>query len=344
MKQQTSPTMQEWKRLYEAHAAIKELAPWNFMEEVEIFGVQHPESGDVGFVSVMGNLGEHLAVSAYLGDESLYQFWELHEAGPFLRAEAVLETPHLQASFEDREMLEKEDRAVIQALGRKYRGRQAWPLFRSFQPGYAPWFLSPAEVRFLALVLEQTLDVARRLERNPHLLDAVDGETYLVRVPEGNGRLAWRDEQRSYPPPEAEQLEMSIPTGVLQAYQKLKKMRHGVVEVDLFLLPGVIREKDSLPYFAYAMMIVEPRSGMVLANEILDPRPSLHDMRNEAFKALLTYLVRAKLRPGVIATSSIELSDRLAALQTDMGAELLYEPILPTLEEVKEQLFAFLQR
>lgn len=54
--------------------------------------------------------------------------------------------------------------------------------------------LSPGEARFLTQALEQTVDVARRVETNPHLLDAADDETYLVRVTEGNGRLVWRDE------------------------------------------------------------------------------------------------------------------------------------------------------
>jgi hypothetical protein len=50
----------------------------------------------------------------------------------------LLEIPQLQASWEDREELHVRDRETIKALGRKYRGRQAWPLFRSYQPGYAP--------------------------------------------------------------------------------------------------------------------------------------------------------------------------------------------------------------
>lgn len=343
MEEQASPTMQEWARLYEAHAAIRDLAPWRFMEEDEIFGVENPETGDVAFVSVMGKLGEHLAVAAYLGVEALYRFWEMQEQGPFLREEHILETPHLQASYEDREVLEKQDRDIIKALGHKYRGRQAWPLFRSFQPGYAPWFLSSAEARFLILVLEQTLDVARRLDRNPDLLVALDGDTYLVRVPEGNGQLNWRDEQRSYPPPEVENLGMEISTSLIQAYQRLEASS-AAVEVDLFIFPGMIREKGTRPYFPYSLMIVEAESGMVLASELMDPRPSLHEMRNEAFQTFLTSLIRVKFRPTEIATSSIELFARLEAVEEYLGAELFYEPILPRMEEVKQQLFAFLQR
>lgn len=125
MDDEQSPTLDEWRRLYDAFAAIKELAPWEFMEEDEIFALENPENGDVGFVSVMGSLGEHFAVAVYLGVEALYRFWAMQEMGPALRPEFLLETPQLQASFEDREELEQEDRAVIKDLGRKYRGRGA---------------------------------------------------------------------------------------------------------------------------------------------------------------------------------------------------------------------------
>lgn len=339
MEQQDSPTMQEWARLYEAHAALKELAPWRFMEEDEIFGVENPETGEVGFVSIMGILGEHIAVAVYLGVEALYRYWDMQEQGPFLRAEHVLETPQLQASFEDREALEKEDREIIKALGRKYRGRQAWPLFRSFQPGYAPWLLSSAEVRFLALVLEQTLDVTRRLERDPELLDMEDEFSYLVRAPQGNGQLNWQDEQRSFAPPEDEFYEIPFSNSLLQAYQSLA-VRSAAVEVDLFLLPGIIHEKGERPYFAYSLVILDPQTGMIMDHTFLDPRPSLYDMRNEALHNFLASLVRVKFRPNIIATSSLELFERLEALEAQLGVELFYEPFLPRMEEVKQLLFS----
>ena len=44
----------KWRPRYEAADHIKELAPWQWMQESDIFGVQDPETGEFGFVSVMG--------------------------------------------------------------------------------------------------------------------------------------------------------------------------------------------------------------------------------------------------------------------------------------------------
>jgi hypothetical protein len=43
---------------------VRDLTPWEWMEETEPFGVQHPATGEIGFVSVMGNGGEYYAISA----------------------------------------------------------------------------------------------------------------------------------------------------------------------------------------------------------------------------------------------------------------------------------------
>ncbi len=41
------------------------------MTEGDVFGVQDPDTGELGFVSVMGMLGEHYAVSVYLGTRAV---------------------------------------------------------------------------------------------------------------------------------------------------------------------------------------------------------------------------------------------------------------------------------
>lgn len=95
----------EWRRLYAVAGQAKALAPWEWMLEDDIFGVRNPETGELGFVSIMGNLGEHLAVAVYLGAEALYRFWEIQEAGEMIAPQFMFETAQLQASFEDREHL-----------------------------------------------------------------------------------------------------------------------------------------------------------------------------------------------------------------------------------------------
>jgi hypothetical protein len=165
MTEEMTPGIREWRGLYESAVRVKEVSPWEWMTETDVFGVRSPESGELGFVSVMGLLGEHYAVSLYLGSEGIHGFLDLQEMGPFADPEALIQIPQIQASFENREELEKRDREVIKELGLKFRGRNAWPMFRSYSPSLFPWFLEAGEVRFLSCALEQLVDVAPPSER-----------------------------------------------------------------------------------------------------------------------------------------------------------------------------------
>ncbi len=91
--EEKSPTIDEWRELYESVVRVKEIAPWEWMTEADVFGVQNPETDELGFVSVMGMLGEHYAVSLYLGSKGLYEFWVFEEIGHLATPEGLLKTP-----------------------------------------------------------------------------------------------------------------------------------------------------------------------------------------------------------------------------------------------------------
>ena len=105
----------------------------------------------------------------------------------------------LMVSFEDRQLLDTPDRDISKAGGLMFRGRNAWPLFRSYLPGYEPRFLTAAEARRLTVALAQALLVAERLDENPALLpEPMPNGKYLVRVPTrgDGGAWQWRDSKR----------------------------------------------------------------------------------------------------------------------------------------------------
>ena len=149
------PLLDEWKTLYELISKLKTIGPWQWLEEQDIFAVQNPETGEIGFVSVMGSIGEHYSVSVYRGEEGLRKFWDFQETDiDDLAYQRLLEMPQLQASFEDRDYLHKEDRDLIKKLSLTFRGKQSWLMFRSYIPGFVPWFITSSEARFLICALQ----------------------------------------------------------------------------------------------------------------------------------------------------------------------------------------------
>lgn len=341
----TPPTLEESRQLYEAAVRLKELAPWAWMDESDIFGVQNPETGELGFVSVMGMAGEHFAVALYQGAEGLYGILDFvsTETGP--DPQQLLDIPQLQASFENRDQLEKSDRDAIKQLGLKFRGAHAWPMFRSYRPGFMPWFITATEARFLTHALGQTLEVAPRLRDDSNLLyaeDEEDEERYFVRVPrQQDGALVWEDEMMRVPPPEPERLTVMMDREIVERLKQLPQ--HPLtLEVELFSLPTGVGERGERPFRPYMLMLADSRSGMIVATELLKPEPSLREMQAQVPMKLAGWLAEAGLLPAQILGRSELLLALLRPFAAPLRVKLRQSDRLPSIDAAMSSMFDLL--
>jgi len=326
-----------WRRLYEAAIQVKELAPWDWMFEDEVFGVQDPETGNLGFVSVMGQGGEHFAVGFYLGQEGLYGFLAMESLSAeddTVAPEMFLQVPQLQASFEDRNELSDKDRQVIKELGLKFRGRQAWPMFRSYRAGFMPWHLDADEARFLTHALEQTLQVAPRIKETPSLLGAQDSDVYLVRVPhrEADG-LAWEDQWQQVPPPGPKDIAVKIDEGV---WKKLLNTPHTkrTIEIDFFMVLTPIMDKER-PYFPYALLMVDAKEGFIVGQDLLYVETTVEAMLGKIPWSVASQLATMNMIPQQVKVRSGLLVALLQPLADTLRFKLKESSRLRMLDEVK---------
>ena len=307
------------------------------MFDCDIFGVQNPETKEVGYLSVLGNSGEVFGLCVYLGSESFAGYIQLQQKDPEeIDWDVVVGLRCLTAFFEDREDLHPRDRDVIKKLGLKFRGRKAWPVFRSHRPGYAPWYLTSSEARFLTVALVQAQHVAKRMFDDPELLDRAPDDLYLVRVRTGR---RWRDEWRPPPPPPPLVLE-PLPEEMISALRRENRPRHGVWEVDLFTLPTVIQErKDSPPYYVSALLCVHQESYFVVGMDLVPYGNRLNQLERRFAKVLEKSPIGWPKRVWV---KRPELFVLLSLFLEDLGIEIELAPRLPALEEVQQSFIAFL--
>lgn len=337
----TPPTLDEWKQLYDLAAKVKELAPWDWMEEDDLFGFQMPGTGELGFISVMGALGEHYSIAIYQGIEGLDGFWKMQDLGPKLTPEFILQVPQLQLSFEDREIITTEDRAIMKALGLKFRGANAWPQFRSYRPGCFPWYLEQAEAEMLIWGLEQTLDVAPRVKVDPDVLFPTDEEDdYLLRV---NAKGAWKDGQKHIDLPYTQTINLQMNFRVLD---ELKRAMPGsaTVEVDFYMLDEPIQEnKQERPFFPYMLMLAEHDSGFILGTELLKPLPSMQAMW-EQIPAKVVESLANTLEPKEILVQNVLLKGLLQSIGDELGIKIKKVSRLTAINRAKRELNKFMSR
>ena len=336
-----SPTLEEWRNLYRAAREFKELACWDWMMDSQIFGVQNPVTGEIGYCSIMGNSREHFALGVYKGRKGLAGLIDIMEG---VVVPGDIDALHVQnclmASFEDRKYILDKDYEIIKKLGLKFRGKHAWPRFRDYTSGYHPWYISSDDSRFLTEALYQAMDVARRVKDDLELLPVEDVSVFLTRVPDDvDGTIQWRDEWLE--PPEPEETEASggepIDEKRLDSIKRAKKKGAGIWEIGSFFLPNGVREKDERPYYPRVTLFLDSSSCLILSFFMSEPSC----FRKDFVPFFLGLLEKFDHLPKEIQASEEEILDLLLPLTEYLGIELYEEDYLEQFEDAKHSMCDF---
>lgn len=337
-----SPSMQEWQDLYTAAIEFKRIECWNWMDDSDLFGVQNPLSHEIGYCCVLGALGEVFGLAVYLGAEGVQGYLRVQSGETSLEEFDPLRQRCLLGSFDESRFLQKLDLQVIKRLGLKFRGPKSWPLFRSYLPGYYPWYLNREESIFLTTALTQAKEVALRLEINRDWFNPPSENDCLVRMPEETETgFEWRDEWLKLPHPKKE--EFVIPPLDEIRLQKIKKTlirRQGIWEGDLSYVPFPIHQGER-PYFPFLLLWVEHSSGFILKGHLLEPLEYRVEFQNH-FLEIMEHL---QFLPEEVWVKREEVFKLLELITSKLGIKLRLHKKLPALEKVQESMEdAFLKR
>lgn len=333
----------EARKLFDLAIEIKKLKPWRWMEETDLIGIEHPDTGELGFISVMGAIGEYEALALYLGAEGLYGFIDLQQD---TNPDSAIALRHLQVVFSDREYLEKEDLQLIKKLNLKFRGAGDWPMFRSYRSGYLPWFITLKEGLFLIHALLQIIEVAtnvRDKEKPFNPTGRVEHGGVLMRVPrKADSGLIWEDQVWRIPKPAPEPMRAIIGDETLESLWQIPRS-NVEFEIDLNLLPARIGPSNKRPGAAYMLMIADRDSGFILGSELMSAEGSLAAMYSRIPAAVLNLLLRERFVPARIAVRSDKLRNVLKPLAQRLNIELRFTDELPSIDEAMLSMTAWMQ-
>ncbi len=330
----TEPNRDDWAALYQAVIAFQQTAPWEWVDNEALFAIENPDDGEVGYSTILGSGGEEFGLGMFLGDHGYGRYVRLiedeTEAEDF---EEDIMVRSLLMLLVDRDVLHKRDREVFRSLGLRFRGRNAWPFFRSQQPGYAPWFLDKREAIFLTAAIQQALIVADEVRNGE--LDLLEGEAenlVLTRYYRGG---EWKEEWRSAPilSQGKETYVESIDT-VKEAELYLlrdKAGEHsGCWELDIFMLPVPIGSASEKPHFPICFLAVERKLGLIVGTNLTDPWLSLSGKQDE----VIQILKNAKQLPGEMRVASNKVKRIVEPITNTLGIKLRVTS-LSVLQKVK---------
>ncbi|RPI36314.1 MAG: hypothetical protein EHM54_06035 [Nitrospiraceae bacterium] len=328
----TTFSIEEWKALYQAAKEFGEIKPWKWMTETDVFGVQNPVTGEVGYCCVMGELGEVLAMSVYLGTRGLQGYMDIIEG----RVEQddpdlMFAQDCLMVSFEDREGLEKEDMALIKKTGLKFSGRRAWPLLRRYEPGFFPSPIAGDDVKYLIAVLQQAKDICLRVKEDKNLLINPKKNVYLVRVL-ASGKDKWADAWMSPAPLQKIHVPARIDELRILKIKKIAKHSPVTWEVDFFFAPTPI--EGERPYFPYAIMIADSETGFI-HDMYLSDTATYHTVFPDRF---LSCIETAKTIPSAIFARKDETVSLLQPITRKLDIKLDKTSKLPAIDNARRSM------
>ena len=334
------PSSDEWKEAYEQAIIFKEIAPWDWMFDSNLFGVQNPVNGEVGYCCVLGALGQVFGLAVYLGDEGLGGYFEGIKRHRSRKYDDILHLKKcLLLTYEKRSYLDRPDLEVIKNLGLTFNGPNAWPFFRNYKPGYYPWYLTVEEVRYLTVCLKEANEMVLRFKARPSLFDPPHPGSYLVRTGESlaSGRV-WKDAWLK-PAPLKEMILMvkRFDSRRLQNITRGLSRAAMTWEVDFFYAPAVVGEKGRRPYFPTTLLFVDQHSYFILNTHMSEPDQypvTLHEK-------LLETIEKARIIPQEIHVHKKDLSVYLAPLVERLGIRVRLVKKLPAVEEAHKGMLEF---
>lgn len=334
------PNKAQWKGLYEAAIAFQQTAPWKWMANEDIFAVVSPVNEEIGYCSILGNGGEEFGLGISLGDVGLRWLMGLIEEEKADDPSDMVMTPLLTLLLTSRDVLYEEDRKIIRSLGLRFRGRNAWPLFRSQRPGCAPWFLEKDEAIYLTAALWQALEIARRVRAGDlDLQGNLARGKIITRYPSDKGWKERWDSVRRTTHDRAgslEPLEVTDEAALLLLSNRAKRCSASW-EFDIFVVPICMGPAGARPYYPLCFMAVDAERGQILHAEMTEPWLTTSEKRQEVIR----FLERSEALPEEIKVSSQDTRAVLQPVAHALGISLRVSR-LHRLQEAKDSLLGYL--
>ncbi len=333
-------------KAYQLAVKLKELAPWTYMDENDIFGVRMPDTGKLYFISIMGAAGVHYGMAAYEGAEGLMGFWDLHHDISGVRPSELLLIPHMMVSFEDRDVIEPPLRKKMKELGFAFRGQNAWPDFRHMIPGFVPEMPEEPALHDLVTIMKQSLDMFERAKADRDFLypEDDDEDTYLVRAmtTSGDAPPQWQDTWQRVEQPE-KHYKITFDTRERNKIAGLPRLRDDMpyaktVEADIAVLANQVAEPGKKAFFPFMFLVVSKQDGTVLHHELLTPEKGVDAMHARFPEMLIKAILKLKVQPHTIELRHPLFYQMAKQVLHPTKIKIVLKPVLNQVEEVLQSM------
>ena len=333
----TSPlvALPVWKDLFLAAGEFRALEPLEVLDDLDLIGVRDPSNGEMGFGVVMGSGGTLFGFCLYRGAEGFDIYRAIIDgSSAHGAADEYAMQNCLLLEFGARSDLQPADLLVIRQSGLSFKGKHAWPEFRSLLPGYAPWFLMEAEARFLTLGLRVACHHAHRLEIGEEKQSYRDGE-YLVYSPAVGAENNFDAQWEAWPSPPQKSIKLPVLNlARLNAISGKKLKPDTSWKVGAVYLPSMISDGER-PYYIHIAAVCQQSSGFAFCAEPSPPETPVAQMLADA---ICSSIAKSGFLPEAVVVENEDNVTSLEPLGKTLGFSVRRQKKLRTIQALKKDM------
>jgi hypothetical protein len=315
-------SLDTFRALCAATTEFGSLAPWEYMCDTTLFGIQ--DTGKVRLGSVLGNDGEPSPSGLFVHRGELGLRWVMamvfggqqnNDDPNFVYGDDAL-----LAEIVAHNKLEQHDIDLLSQIGFQplVHSQRAWPKFRSYRPGAIPWFLEQAEADLLLSDLRVAIAFVRLVAGKKDLYDnRADNEVpFCPKNATDAMRIEDLDWQKLVLPPEPLPVPVSLSASELAALHALPQDARLSLELDCLYSPGGVDEEPR-PHFLWMGVVVDARKGVLLDSAMGNSQTQKAEQ--VAARCLLQAMTKLKCRPKEILMSRTGLAFALEPITRSLG-------------------------
>lgn len=265
-------SLEQWRVLYEAATRIKERKPWEKFWDMDLIGIRDGAEEDTVFFSILGRGGDCYGIAVYEGYEGLNSFLMLamQQSMNLSVQYAMFNQKNLTCYWGNRDELTNKQRSIIKELGYKYRGKNQWLYFMSFEPGYYPYNMDAEEVQRMSVYL-QDLDLALQYYDAANVkVDFENGNMFLFTF--GKDKKTWEFGESPLPFTSFQFGNLMITDEELLSDLEEAVKCDVVLEADISVLGASVSDKKyDRPANPALSLLGDAHSGTVIKFEMVQP-------------------------------------------------------------------------
>lgn len=334
-------------KLYRLASEYKKTKLWKSLWETELFAVKL-SGGRIGYISVMGSAGEHIALSLHIGEEGFLSFRRLTKMDVFVLPplkihEFSIQQDCMQCSLENKDMLGQQEyeeaRDYFRRNGIRPSGKNSYPMFRKYTPNYLPWPLQTQEEQddlcealAAAIELSRILKGKRKADLGLNPLEDDTEEILLLEYQNGQYRLGKTTLPAERP--------IKLPEPIFSndiALASLKKIkRSGVWECEIIHFPHAIQNNpEDIPSFPVLLLAVNTPEGYMFH---VPPVEHYEECPKELLNQFVDTMLQEEICPVRIKVRDERTYAFAKSLCEKLKIRLEIEEELPMLDEVEDGL------